>query len=222
MKFMLDTSVSALGLSVCVVRLSALTVEKTNDAVNDKKNEITTIIKTRTYPNAMPSHPHLLGYCDLYERLGAGKEKLVSSCERLIDLISKRGTLPTINTVVDLYNCVSALHLVTIGAHDADRIEGDLRVVTTSGNERFIPLGATKETKVRPGEYAYMDDNDVLCRLDVRQCDKTKITADTREVIVVANSNPRMSDDSLLKACSHVCEVIRDILGAEAEILDFQ
>lgn len=220
MRFMLDTSVSALGLSVCVLKVSELTVKKTSSIVEKKKKEITRLVRNKTDLKETSSNPHLLGYCELYERVGAGKEKLISSCEGLINLIIKNGRLPTINTVVDLYNCVSALHCVTIGAHDAEKIEGDLRVVITSGEERFIPLGTDKEVKVRPGEYAYMDDKDILCRLDVRQCEKTKVSTDTKEVIIVANSNPRMPPDSLLKACLHVCQLMETLLGAEAEIME--
>lgn len=222
MNFTLDPAVSELGLSVCVVKLSGLKVEKTNNPVKKKKKEATRLIKERTDISRLSLEPHLLGYCKLYKRVGAEKEKLVPSCKKLIDMIFQRGTLPTINTVVDLYNCVSALHLVTIGAHDADKIEGALRVSITSGNEKFIPLGASKEMKVRPGEYAYMDDKEILCRLDIRQCDKTKVTTDTKEVIVFVNSNPRMSDGSLMKACSHVCELMRTLLDAEAEIIEFK
>ena len=220
MKFTLDTSVIALGLSVCVLKVSELTVKKRTSVVEKKKKELTLLVKNQSDVKEISSNPHLLGYCELYERVGAGKEKLISSCERLINLIHKNGRLPTINTVVDLYNCLSALHCVTIGAHDADRIQGDLRVIITSGEERFIPLGTNKEVSVRPGEYAYMDDEDILCRLDVRQCEKTKVTTDTREAIIFANSNPRMSADSLLKACLHVCQLMETLLGAEAEIME--
>ncbi len=139
MKFTLDTSVSALGLSVCVLKVSKLTVKKRTSLVEKKKKELTLLVKNQSDLKETPPNPHLLGYCELYERVGAGEEKLISSCESLINLINKNGRLPTINTVVDVYNCLSALHCVTIGAHDADKIQGDLRVIITSGEERFIP-----------------------------------------------------------------------------------
>lgn len=209
-------------MSFCVVKLSGLTVERSNSQVKHKVKQITTAVKRRVDIERLSGTGRMVGYRELYEKVGAGDEGLVSSCETLINLIFKRGSLPCINTVVDLYNCVSVGHGVTIGAHDAAKIEGDLRVGVTTGQERFVPLGSDSAIAVRAGEYAYMDEKDILCRLDVRQGDKTKITAETTEAIVFANSNPRMSDDCLLKACLHVCEIVEGVLGAQAEVIEFQ
>lgn len=221
MNFSVDTSVSELGISFCVIKVSGLNVKKTNNPVQRKRKEIISQVKKRIEQSDLTNNPFLLGYREIYQRLGAGNRILVSSCETLLNMIRKNGSLPTINTVVDLYNCISALRLVTIGAHDADKIEGDLRVITTFGSEKFLPLGADKEEKLPPGEFAYNDDKEVLCRMDIRQCDKSKVTLDTKEVIVFANSNPRMPDEVLLKACEHVCELMKTILDADAKIIAF-
>ena len=159
------------------------------------------------------------GYRALYEKAGAGAEDLTPSCEALVQMVLRSGSFPTINTLVDLYNCMSAWHLVTMGAHDAARIAGDLRVGITTGQERFVPLGSSDAVRVRPGEYAYMDASDILCRLDVLQCDKTKILLNTREAVVVADNNGQVSDDALIDACEQVCCLARRLLGCTAEIV---
>ena len=79
-----------------------------------------------------------------------------------------------------------------------------------------------KPEKLPPGEFAYIDDQEVLCRMDIRQCDKSKVTTQTTEAIVFANSNPKMPDEVLLKACEHVCELIKTTLNAEANIIAFK
>ena len=214
-----DARVKALGVSVCFARLTGFQVENKNDKVRTLKREIAAAIKDRWDDRRLASEPRLAGYRDLYDRVGAGAEKIVPSCEGLIRTVKRTGGFPTINSIVDLYCCVSALHLVTMGAHDASRIEGELRVSITTGRERFIPLGSHLESAVRPGEYAYMDDRDILCRLDVKQCNKTKITLATSEVILVANSHEHIPIEDLRSACEHLCEIARRLLGAEAEIL---
>ncbi len=222
MNFSVDTSVSKLGISFCVIKVSGLTVRKTNNPVRKKCKEIISLIKNRIDQSDPTDDPFLVGYREIYQRLGAGNGTLVSSCETLLNMVRKNGSLPKINTLVDLYNCVSALHLVTVGAHDADKIDGDLHVITTCGKEFFLPLGAEKEEKLPLGEFAYTDDKKVLCRMDIRQCDKSKVTTQTKEAIVFANSNPRISDEVLLKACNHVCKLVRTILNAEAKIVAFR
>ncbi len=222
MNFSVDKSVSELDISFCVIKVSGLTVKKTNNPVRRKRKEIISLIKNRFDRSDLTDEPFLLGYREIYQRLGAGNGTLVSSCETLLNMIRKNGSLPTINTLVDLYNCVSALHLVTIGAHDADKVDGDLHVITTCGKENFLPLKAKNQEELPAGEFAYTDDKEVLCRMDIRQCDKSKVTTQTKEAIVFANSNPRMSDEVLLKACEHVCQLVRTILNAEAKIVAFK
>lgn len=221
MNVSVETTVSEMGITLCVIRLSGLSVSKTSPAVEAKKKEIALMIKGKWRPEMVAIEPHVQGYCALYEKVGANKEKLVPSCHALVKMVLKKGYFPTINTVVDVYNCVSASHLVDIGAHDAARIEGDLRIGITTGNERFVPLGMDEERRVKPGEYAYMDDTDILCRMDVRQADKTKLNEATKDALIVANSNLQMTDDALLKACQNVCELAEGLLGAKAEIIDF-
>ena len=222
MDFSVDKSISDMGISFCVIKVSGLTVKKTNNPVRKKRKEIIGKVKSQIDQASFSDLPHLSGYREIYKRLGANNASLVSSCETLLNMIFKNGSLPTINTLVDLYNCVSVLHLVTIGAHDADKIEGDLHVITTSGNEKFLPLGADEEERINPGEFAYTDDKKVLCRLDIRQSEKTKVTTQTKEAIIFANSNPLISDNTLLKACSHVCELLETVLAAKATIIAFR
>ncbi len=219
MEFQVESGVKDLGLSVCFARINGLHVEAKHPEINKKKKAAARKIKAEWATDSICKAPHVQGYRALYEKVGAGEEKLVPSCEALVRMVLKSGTLPTINTLVDLYNCMSAAHLVNIGAHDVSKITGNLRVGITTGMERSVPLGSRRRVEVRRGEYAYMDDTDILCRLDMRQCDKTKILFDTKEVILVSNNNGQISEESLVRACEDVCESARSLLGAEAEIV---
>jgi DNA/RNA-binding domain of Phe-tRNA-synthetase-like protein len=199
--------------------MGGLRLRKQSPEVRRMKREVAREIQARWTVESLAQTAPIQGYRALYERVGAGAENLTPSCEVLIQTVLRSGHLPTINTLVDLYNGVSASRLVTIGAHDASRIVGDIRVGITTGRERFVPLGNSDPVPVRPGEYAYFDDSDVLCRLDVRQCDKTKLLLETTDAILVANNNAAVSEGALVGACEEVCRLARDLLGAEAEVV---
>ncbi len=175
-KISCEQEVLDLGLHVCVAHLSKFAIRKDSPKVRQKKKEIVAFIRDNLPADVVASHEYVAGHKELYERAGARADGLVPSYQALVDTVHKKGGFPTINTLVDLYNCVSASHLITIGAHDLSRITGQLRIGITTGKERFIPLFSTDQQSVRPGEYAYMDDSDILCRLDIRQCHKTRIT----------------------------------------------
>lgn len=214
-----EQGVLDLGLHVCVAHLSKLTIRKNSPKVRKKKKEIVAFIRDNLPDDVVASHEYVAGHKELYQRVGAQADGLTPSYQTLIETVHKNGGLPRINTLVDLYNCVSASRLITIGAHDLSRITGQLRIGLTTGNERFVPLFSTDQQSVRPGEYAYMDDSDILCRLDIRQCHKTRITLDTREAVLFANSNPRVPKEVLIGAVQEVCDLVADLLGAEARIV---
>ena len=88
---------------------------------------------------------------------------------------------------------------LSIGAFDVGKIRGTIAVRITNGNERFQPLGANQSEKlVEPGGFAYIDDSgEVLCWLDVRQGESTKLTADTRRVVVLIEGVPPLTADEL-------------------------
>ena len=219
MDVVVDDEVLALGLNVCVARLAGLSLKKSTPAIRALKKEIAAHVKADKPLEAVAVNENILGFRELYAKVGAGGDGLTPSCEALVGMIHKSGALPTINTLVDLYNAISCRHLMTIGAHDREQIVGTVRVGITRGNERFVPLFATEAERVRAGEYAYMDDEDILCRLDVRQCHKTRIELGTTEAYVVSNNNPRIEKSDLVDASQEVCDLARELLGAEAEIV---
>ena len=129
-----EQEVLDLGLHICVAHLSRLTVSKSIPEVKRKKKQIAAFIRDNLPGGVTASHEHVAGHKELYERVGAGADGLIPSCQALIETVNKRGGFPTINTLVDLYNCVSASRLITIGAHDLARITGQLRIGITTGN----------------------------------------------------------------------------------------
>ena len=60
----------------------------------------------------------------------------------------------------------------------------------TDGSESFLPLGNDEPKPIKPGEYSFVDDdNDVICWLDIRQVDKTKVTSDSKNILYLIIGN---------------------------------
>ena len=157
-----------------------------------------------------------------YSRLQreAGIAEPIPPAQWLIEITKRNRRLPNINTVVDCYNMVSAETYLSIGAHDLDRILGNVRFVTTQGGERYTPLGAKEKEKVNAGEYACMDDEKILCRLDLKQCEETKITKDTKRFMVYVQGNRHAPLDLLQHALEDVCHNITTFCGGTYEIVN--
>ncbi|OIQ10549.1 phenylalanyl-tRNA synthetase subunit beta [Moorella thermoacetica] len=116
--------------------------------------------------------------------------------------------LMQINSLVDSYNYISLKYALALGAHDLDKVEGKIAFNLTTGKERFHPLGATGPVPVSPGEYAYMDAREILCRLEVKQCEKTKITPETTNAFFIIQGNAATPMDYLYRAADELMGLI--------------
>ena len=135
----------------------------------------------------------------------------------LINITREAGKLPTINTVVDSYNVVSLKTAVVSGAHDLDKISGDVHIKIAEGNEKYIPLGTSEVKSPKKGEYIFMDDEIVLCRLDIKQGIHTMINNSTRNVLLYVQGNEHISDAELNFALGQILSNIKKFCGGKAK-----
>ncbi len=153
--------------------------------------------------------PVLEGYRELRRRIGRSVRKYPCSTESLIGFLRRKGTLPSINLVVDIYNCVSLETRLTLGAHDLDRVSGNIHLRLAGGDEHFVPLGSDREEAVGAGEYCYIDDgNEVLCRLDYRQCDRTKLGTATRRCFFIIQGNPHTTPEDVENGKARLAQLL--------------
>lgn len=163
---------------------------------------------------AVAVHPHLLGYRALHDRVGA-RARDVAAPEVLRRLVFQRGSIPRISPLVDLYNVVSLRTALAFGAHEQKAIVGSIDLRLLAGGERFTPLGTDSPSKIRVGEYAYVDQaDDVLCRLEVRQGDKTKICPSTSACVVIVQGNPDTGVTAVESAAREFEQLVVRCLGA--------
>ncbi|SCM76090.1 conserved hypothetical protein [uncultured Pleomorphomonas sp.] len=164
--------------------------------------------------------PVLRGFHQLHLDFSVPTRKLHSAPETLLRYLEKRGDIPRIGPFVDLYNAVSIETRLAVGAHDLDHVEGDVSLRLTDGTEHFHPIGAPEPEAVRPGEYAYVDDaGDVICRLEVRQVEKTKVTAGTKSVFLIVQGNARTSPDVVRQGHDRLLSVLSGFFGGTVEPL---
>lgn len=164
--------------------------------------------------------PVLEGFNVLHDNAHVRRHKNVPAPNNLIKLLKKRGSLGFINTVVDVYNLVSLESRLALGAHDMDRVEGNFTLRLADGSERFVPLGLTEPQPVKPGEYCYCDDsNEVLCRLEVRQVNKTAVNEQTTRAAFIVQGNEATSDEYVLETAERLVAAVTKVCGGAGRVL---
>ena len=85
--------------------------------------------------------PILEGFNILHDRTGVKRRKNIPASENLIKLLKKNRGMFYINQAVDIYNLISLESKLALGAHNIDRVEGNVTLRFTDGSERFVPIG---------------------------------------------------------------------------------
>lgn len=199
---------SKFGIKVVAAVFANARISNKSAALEGKKSEV--IEKVRNL--GIGNNEILSAYRELY-RL-CEEQGFTPPAQSLIQLIKLNGRLPNINTVVDSYNLVSVETFLSIGAHDIAKIKGNLSLQITGGSELYVPLGENSPVKVNSGEYACMDEEKIICRMDVRQCEQTKITKDTKSFIIYVQGNKATGVDYLYDALAKLCNYIESFCGA--------
>jgi len=213
MKLIIQHQVKTLGIDVRMALFREVNISNRSSLLERMKKELVEKMQTQD----ISKNPILEEYRKLYTRVGIKGH--LPPAEHLINIIKNNKRLPNINTLVDSYNLVSVKTFLSIGAHDADHIQGDVTFRLTNGSEKYTPLGENKPIKVSIGEYACMDEEKILCRMDIKQCNETKITKETKEFIVYVQGNKAVESEYLQKSFEQVCELIKEIGGGSYQTI---
>lgn len=162
--------------------------------------------------------PQVSSWQEIYQAFGSKPKEYRSSIEALLRRVQSGKKLPNINPLVDLYNYVSLKHLLPVGAEDLDKVKGEIVLGFAQGTESGKYLGSEEMTTAEEGEVIYKDNLGFICRRwNWREGDRTKITEQTRNVVVVLEATGAVTDDELAKAMGEIEDLVREYLGGKIE-----
>lgn len=216
MKFIFSSAVHELGVRGVYFNIKGMRNRSSDDP--DVRAFVDTKIATLRLDAG--ESPEAQGFKALHKQVSSRPDKLTASPLGLLQFLEAYGDIPRINGIVDVYNAVSIKTVLAIGAHNLSNVQGDITLRMTDGSEGFWPLGAAKPAKVAKGEYAYIDDaNDILCRLEVRQVEKTKITMNSSDVFYIVQGHTGFSEAAIRAGAEELVDVSRRFFGGELEEL---
>lgn len=220
LKFDISDAVRALGLKVVCFTMGNLQNRDVDPEFEKIKAQATKEVLADLSLEKIEKDPILLGFRQLHKAVGRSNKKHIASPENLLRVLLQTGQLSHINLLVDIYNLVSITTRLSLGAHDVTTIFGNVHLRLTNGEEGFWPLGSDTPKPVGPGEYAYIDDkNDILCRLEIRQVEKTKITLDTTECFYIVQGNPMTADAYLRSTAEELIAWTKRFCGGQERML---
>jgi len=221
LKMIVDEGVKSLGIRGIYVRIDGVSNKGDNAEFRAWQAPVLEDVRTRLL--ALPdigSDALVGGFRALHAKVGVTSRKIQASPEALYRMVRSRGTLPQVNLVVDIYNTISVKYGLALGAHDIAHIDGNVYLRLTTGSEAFTPIGGEPGKVPESGVFSYIDDaNEVICYLDVKQVEKTKVVPESTDVFYVVQGN-EVSDFALIKdATDELIEKTIRWCGGKAQVL---
>ena len=165
----------------------------------------------------LEDNPVLNGYRNMIKDHGRSLKKFPPSAQALIKIIQKNDVFPKINPIVDIYNTCVIDSLLSIGAHDLDKVTGDIYFRLSAPEEHFVAIGGDEKTTLE-GDFVYSDDEKILAWLNTRDSELAKITPETRNIILMIQGNPDTPLDYRMDALQKICGKITAICGGSFSV----
>ena len=220
MEFKVEKAVLDAGVKIVFVVIRGLDNSKENVEWHAHREVLLNNLLERYKDIDVQKDPILEGFNLLHDHIGVKRRKNIPASENLIKLLQKHSSLTYINKIVDIYNLISLDSKLALGAHNIDRVSGNVTLRFTDGTERFVPLGQTEPVAINPHEYSYIDDsNEVLCRLEIRQVQKTLVDETARNVFYIVQGNDATSDELLHQTAQKIIDLTTQYCGGVGEIV---
>jgi DNA/RNA-binding domain of Phe-tRNA-synthetase-like protein len=218
--FDIDPTVQNKGIKVIILAMGGLQNKNSDPHFDLIRDESCQAILASLSADSIQNDPILQGFRSIHTALGFSNRTNPAASEALLIYLLKNRQLPHINLLVDIYNLVSVETELALGAHDLLNVSGAVHLRITTGCEAFLPLGAPAPKAIRPGGYAYIDDqNDVICWMEVKQVEKTKATVETHDCLYIVQGNPAVQHEQILAAAERLISLTQQFCGGQARIL---
>lgn len=149
------------------------------------------------------NNPITQGYADLLKSVGRSIKKYPPTVPAFIRNIQRRGSMPHINSVIDIYNVESLHSLLAIGGHDLDKIDGQITFTVAKEAGVFLPISST-EKQVAETDYVYRDPKGIIAWLGVRDGENYKFDDGTKNAIFIIQGNANTSIDLRVEALKRI------------------
>lgn len=165
------------------------------------------------------AHPVIEEYHRVHHQFGQLQEP--PAPQKLINHLRRNRDLTSSSALVDCYNLVSARTLLSIGAHELGKLALPITLRIAGAGDVFVPLGETKPLEL-VAEFAYIDANrSIICRADVLQCEGSKTTRDSRDVLFFFQGNRLLPATVMLKGIWLLSEMVTSFCGGTTELVSF-
>ena len=204
MKIISNKSIAALGIKSVVIGIAKNVNPnaKLSDSFLEKQKKMEEWALNCNIDEVF-NHPVIQGYKDLLQSVGRSVKKNPPTVPALIRNIQHRGSIPCINSIIDIYNVEALNSFLAIGGHDFDKIHDYIEFTVSEREDIFLPI-LSAEKHVAKTDYVYRDEKGILAWLDVRDGENYKFDDKTKNAIFIIQGNLNTSVEMRMEALKRI------------------
>lgn len=207
MNFTIDP---AIALKLGYLELEDCRIGPSPDALLAIYDESASAAGERFYATPVGEDPTAGGVRRLFKSVGIDPSRYRPSAEALVRRIVKGQALYHINSIVDINNVCSMESLFPLGAYDRAAIDGDVRIRLGADDEIYQGIG--REINIA-GKLVSADAQGAFGS-PIADSERTKITEQTRDVLVLLYAPVSTADADVEKTLGRFAELAATHAGA--------
>src|SRR5579863_4757911 len=159
--------------------------------------------------------PALAAWRSAFRGFGVDPTQYRSAAEALLRRLTKKGDIPSINTLVDIGNMVSIRYALPVAVFDTRALQGPVTVHFASGAERYTTLGQDEVEHPEPGEVVFSDATGLVIarRWCWRQSEQSAAQLDTSDAIITIEAHHAEGRRDIEAALHDLLELLRKYAG---------
>jgi DNA/RNA-binding domain of Phe-tRNA-synthetase-like protein len=159
----------------------------------------------------------LAGWRGAFRQFGVDPTQYRSAAEALLRRLTKKGDIPSINTVVDICNLVSIRYALPAAAFDLRTVQGTITVHFATGIENFTPLSESSPEHPEAGEVIFSDEAGLVVarRWCWRQSAESAAQESTQEVLFTIEAQHPVGNEMVERAFNDLQQLLVAYVGGE-------
>jgi lysyl-tRNA synthetase, class I len=205
------------GVSFAYTIIRDVDIKKSKGSLEKRKDEVLLLRKDLTTEKINEINS-IKVYREMIKMTGIDYHSRRPSPDALLRRISQGKGLYTINTAVDAYNLAVIETGIGLGGFDFSKINEPVSLRFSDDNEEVFLLGDDEKSYTKKGELVYADNKKVLTiDLNYRDINETKITTDTKDIILFADGGPNIKSDEVINALKLGANNIIEFCGGKMD-----
>ena len=209
-----------------VILADGMTNGSTPDALREAFFAEQQAVLQRIGETPLSQIPSLAAWRGVFRGFGLDPTQYRSAAEALLRRLTKKGDIPSINTLVDLGNLVSIRYALPVAVFDTRALQGGVTVHFADGSERYTTLGENEEDHPEPGEVVFSDAAKLVIarRWCWRQSEQSAAQADTTRALITVEGHHAQAQADVQAAQHDLLELLQKYAGGAtvSALLDTQ